>query len=160
MGYDIVYTSIFKPETLEILREKLKNKTTVLAGHSGVGKSSLISALDPNIILDTCEVSEKSERGRHTTTTVTLLQVCFGGFVIDTPGVRELGLWNLEFHEVSKYFPEMQTLSLNCKYKKCTHTHEPHCAVKNGLETKNISQFRYEGYCKILESLKEEREHV
>lgn len=153
LKYPILYTSIYQPETLTELKNVLTNRSTVVAGHSGVGKSSLLSAIDPSIQLRANEVNPKSQKGRHTTTCVTLFPLQSGGVVVDTPGIRSLALWQMKSWELPQYFPEMATILNTCKYKKCTHTHEPDCAVKIALEEKKISVFRYNSYCRILESI-------
>lgn len=153
LGYEVLLTSIYSRESIENLRKKLQGKSTVLVGHSGVGKSSLLVSLDSSLEVFVQSVNAKTFRGRHTTTTVTLWPLPFGGFLVDTPGIREFALWQMDAREVSLYFPEMKSLLPFCKYKSCTHTHEPDCAVKLALEKQEIALFRYQSYCRILESL-------
>ncbi len=153
LGYNVLLTSIYSQESIEKLKDCLKDKSTVFVGHSGVGKSSLLLSLDRSLEVFVQSVNAKTFRGRHTTTTVTLWPLPFGGFLVDTPGIREFALWQMEIREVSFYFPEMKDLVPLCKYKSCTHTHEPDCAVKDALEKKEIALFRYQSYCRILESL-------
>ena len=156
LGYPVIYTSIYGQRGQEELQRYLQGKSSVIAGHSGVGKSSLISALDPNIQLKTAEVSEKSQKGRHTTTSVLLLPWHFGGFIVDTPGIREFSLWQLQPQEISHYYPEMLQRAHCCKFRQCSHTHEPACAIKQAMAAGEIAEFRYENYCRILQSLSQE----
>jgi len=153
LQYPVFLTSIFEPSTLQPVHEVLQGHSTVLAGHSGVGKSSLLSAIDPSIQLKTNDVNPKSQKGRHTTTSVSIFPIVGGGFVVDTPGIREFTLWQMYPWELSRYFPEIAQYASQCKYKKCTHTHEPDCAVKIALEECHIADFRYQSYCRILDSI-------
>jgi ribosome biogenesis GTPase len=141
---------------IEALRKTLCNKTSVLAGHSGVGKSSLLNALDPNLRVVTREVSESTKRGKHATTASTLYQLQGGIKIIDTPGIRSLGLWNVSPEEVSFYFPEIAEVSRNCRFRDCTHTHEPDCAVRKAAETGILPPERYASYKRIRECLESE----
>lgn len=153
LKYRVIYTSIYEPESLKELKAALSNHSTVVAGHSGVGKSSLLSAVDSNIQLRVNEINPKSQKGRHTTTSVTLFPLQGGGIVVDTPGIRNMSIWQMKPWELPYYFPEMASRLDTCKYKKCSHTHEPHCAIKIALEEKKIAVFRYQSYCRILDSI-------
>ena len=153
LNYKVVCSSIHDLNSLQSLKNLLVGHSTVIVGHSGVGKSSLLSKIDPNIQLKVGEINPKSQKGRHTTTSVMIFPLQDGGFVVDTPGIREFTLWKMETWELSQYFPEMASELLTCKYKKCTHTHEPYCAVKIALEEERIADFRYQSYCRILDSI-------
>ena len=159
IGYDVIYTSIMNQDSLEKLKLKLSGKSTVFAGHSGVGKSSLLKTIEPGLDLATQRLNNKTKRGKHTTTAVTIYPLSFGGFLVDTPGIRELSLWQLEPEIVSHFFKEMQEIAHLCKYNGCSHTHEPLCAVKDAVEKGDIAKFRYESYVRILESLAEEEKN-
>lgn len=153
IGYPVLQTSIEKPETIDLLKEETKNKTSVLVGHSGVGKTSLINCLDPNIDLTVGDVSSYSEKGKHTTTYARLLELEYGGFIVDTPGIKEFGLVNIEPYELSLFFPEMREPRQYCKFNNCTHNHEPKCGVVEAFERGEIDPERYNSYLNILESL-------
>lgn len=153
VGYRVVRTSAVEGRGLVDLRDVLEGRTTVLAGHSGVGKSSLLTALQPDLRLETGDISSATGKGRHTTTAASLLPLEFGGYVVDTPGVRAFGLIGLEGHEVAHHYPEMRPLIDDCRFKSCTHTHEPDCAVKEALAGGRIPPLRYDSYRKILASI-------
>ena len=129
----------------------------LLSGVSGVGKSSLIHALDPSLTPRTGQISEAHLQGKHTTTFYEMYPLSSGGFIIDTPGIRSFGLLDLEAEEIYKYFPEMLEASRNCRFTPCTHTHEPHCAVKAAVEEGTISAERYNSYLGMLEDQKKYR---
>ncbi len=150
IGYVAIGTSVMTPCGLDELREVLQDKTSVLAGPSGVGKSSLLNALDPNLRLEVGTLSDL-QRGRHTTTTARLLKWVFGGYVVDTPGIRQFDLAQLEPEEVEAYFAEFVDLVASCKFEDCTHTHEKDCAIKAAVETGDIHDERYDSYCRIFE---------
>jgi len=158
LGYGVLCTSIVTGEGIEELRAFLQHQTTVLTGQSGVGKSSLLNEVQPGLQLKTGEISKWKglERGSHTTTHVSLLPLEGGGYVVDTPGMRELALWDLEHDEVRNYFPEMVRYAQGCRFRVCTHTHEPDCAVKEALREGHISRRRFDSYLRILESLEDE----
>ena len=146
LGYQVLYTSINIPESLEALRHALKDKFSVIVGASGVGKSSLLNALQPNLGLRTGEVGIKTQKGRHTTTLVELFSLDFGGEVADTPGIREVGLWGVETENLEYYFPEMEPYLGTCKYNDCAHVAEPDCAVQDAVEAGEIHAERYWSY--------------
>jgi ribosome biogenesis GTPase len=131
---------------IERLRERLRGRQTVFSGQSGVGKSSLLNALQPGLGLHVREVSEANQKGRHTTTTAQLLRLDFGGWVVDTPGVRQMQLWDILPQEVEGFFPEMRPFVPLCGYPDCTHTHEDRCAVKQAVRRRLISAGRYLSY--------------
>ncbi len=149
LGLEIFITSCVTGEGLERLRDRLSATTSVLAGHSGVGKSSILNRLDPNLRVLTRELSESTNKGRHATTAAVLYELQDDIRVIDTPGIRSLGLWNLSPEEVAFYFPEIAALSGACKFRNCTHTHETACAVKEALDTGGVTRQRYESYKRV-----------
>lgn len=155
LGVRVVKTSVVTGEGVDELRAALRGKLSVLAGHSGVGKSSLLNALQPDLDLETREISEATKKGRHTTTTAKLYQLDDGIRVIDTPGIRALGLWEVSPEEVAYYFPEIAEHAAGCKFRDCTHTHEPKCAVRDAIESGQISKHRFASFQRIKESLKE-----
>lgn len=149
LGYPCYAVSALKGEHIEDLRQLLKDKTTLVSGHSGVGKSTLINAIVPGLELKTGIISEWSDKGKHTTTFAEMIDLPFGGQLIDTPGIRELGIVDIEPQELSHYYPEMRKLLNQCKFHNCRHINEPGCAVLAGLETGEIEPSRYESYISI-----------
>ena len=154
-GYRILATSARTGDGLAALREALAGRTTALAGLSGVGKSSLLSAAEPGLHLRTAEVSDRRHEGRHTTTQVTLHPLAAGGFVADTPGIREFGLAGLKGRDLPPFYPEIAAAAAGCAYADCSHTREPGCAVKAAVRTGRIAAMRYDSYRKIRHSLPE-----
>ena len=152
LGYRVIFTSAVTGAGVEELRDILREQTTVLAGMSGVGKSSLLAAVEPGLELPTREVSERSGEGRHTTTQVNMIRLKAGGFVIDTPGIREFGLSSLHRDELIRFYPEIAAVD-GCRFSNCSHTHEPGCAVKATVEQGLISAMRYHSYKKIYHDL-------
>lgn len=151
-GYTVMDVSVLKGEGVDGLREKCnRGGISMFSGISGVGKSSLIKAIDPALDPRTSEISDKYRQGRHTTTFYEIYPLCGGGFIIDTPGIRGFGLVDIDREEISTYFPEMLRVSDNCRYKPCTHTHEPGCAVLDAVGSGSISQERYMSYLGMLE---------
>lgn len=153
IGYKVVAMSVKENTGVEQVKELLKDKTTLMSGHSGVGKSSFINAVFPELVLRTQEVSGWSGKGLHTTTFAEMFDLPAGGKIIDTPGIREFGLVNIEKQELSHYFPEMRTLINDCQFNNCLHTNEPGCAVKQAVAEGNITEDRYVSYYNILESI-------
>jgi ribosome biogenesis GTPase / thiamine phosphate phosphatase len=153
LGYPVLLTSAEDGTGIEAFREALKGRISVVAGPSGVGKSSLLNAADPDLALRTGEVSEKTRKGRHTTTVAELYPVA-GGYVVDTPGIREFGLWDMAPEELSGYFVDLREYLGECRFQPCTHDHEPGCAVKEAVEAGEIAPERYLSYLNMLESLK------
>ncbi len=152
LAYRVLFTSALTGEGLDELRETLRGQTTVLTGMSGVGKSSLLEAVEPGLELRTREVSEHSGEGRHTTTQVSMLKLSAGGFVMDTPGIREFGLSGLRRGELIQFYPEIAAV-MGCRFSDCSHTHEPGCAVKAMVNQGGVSTTRYRNYTKIYHSL-------
>ena len=155
IGYKVMSMSIEKNDGVEAVKNLLKDKTTLLSGHSGVGKSSFINVIFPGMQLRTQDVSEWSGKGLHTTTFAEMFNLPFGGRVIDTPGIRELGLVDIPKQELSHYFPEMRILINDCQFNNCMHTNEPGCAVKEAVEEGTIHMDRYISYCNILDKIED-----
>lgn len=159
IGYKVIFTSVKTNEGISSLKENLKDKVTVFAGPSGVGKSSLLNKIQPNLKLETGEVSKKTRRGKHTTRHVELLKLVEGGYVLDTPGFSSLNLDFIEKEELKYYFREMKELNLLCKFSSCLHKNEPNCEIKKRVKEGSISKIRYENYLKFLEEIKNIRRY-
>jgi len=157
IGMRVIRTSCETGEGIGALREALAGKSGVVAGHSGVGKTSLINALDPSLNLPVQEISQYNEKGKHTTTNARLFQLAGGIRIIDTPGARNLGVWNVSPEEVAYYFPELAETGTGCRFRNCTHTHEPGCAVREAVESGAIPRARFASYLRIRESLEKEK---
>ncbi len=142
---------------LDALRASLAQQTSVLAGHSGVGKSTLVNALDPRLRVLTQDVSAYSGRGRHTTTGARMYELQEGIRIIDTPGIRALGLWDVSPAEVARYYPDLAEYAAQCRFRDCTHTHEPGCAVLAAVEAGAIARARYDSYLRVRGSLEDAR---
>lgn len=149
-GYEVIDISATEGVGVERVKAMLAGKTTLLSGNSGVGKSTLIGAIDPTIDIRTGEISDSFHKGKHTTTFSTMYRVG-DGFIIDTPGVKGFGLIDIDEKELWHYFPEMISRAGECKFFNCTHTHEPHCAVIEAVKREEIAFSRYESYLKILD---------
>ena len=149
-GYDIVRLSSTTGEGIDKIRELLKGHTTLIAGNSGVGKSTLVSTIDPALDIRTGEISESHHKGKHTTTFSTMYRID-EGYIIDTPGIKGFGLIDIDSKELCRYFPEMMRLAPDCRFYNCTHTHEPGCAVQEGVKQGIVAWSRYESYLKILD---------
>lgn len=154
-GYKVLLTSIVNNEGIDKVKDLLFDKITLLSGHSGVGKSSLINAIFPELNLRTKEVSDWSGKGMHTTTFAEMFDLPAGGKVIDTPGLREFGLVDIGKHELSHYFPEMRQRLNNCQFNNCMHINEPGCAIKNALNRGEIHVDRYVSYMTILDTMED-----
>jgi ribosome biogenesis GTPase len=152
-GYELFPVSATHPETLNKLKERLKDKITLFSGHSGVGKSTLINELIPGIELKTQIVSGWSGKGQHTTTFAEMFDLPEGGKIIDTPGVKEFGLIDFEREELSHYFPEMREALKDCKFNNCLHINEPGCAVKKAVAEHKIAEERYASYLGIMDTI-------
>jgi ribosome biogenesis GTPase len=155
IGYKIFLISMETMEGVEAVKNELVNKTSLLSGHSGVGKSTFINYLMPELDLRTEEVSGWSGKGMHTTTFAEMYDLPFGGKIIDTPGVKELGLVDISKQELSHYFPEMRAVLGNCQFNNCLHMNEPGCAVKAALEEETVHVDRFVSYMTIMDSIDE-----
>ena len=155
IGYTVMAMSIEKITGVEEVKDLLKNKVTLLSGHSGVGKSSFINIVFPELKLKTQDVSGWSGKGLHTTTFAEMFDLPFGGNVIDTPGLREFALMDISKQELSHYFPEMRAVINDCQFNNCMHINEPGCAVKEVVNSGGIATARYVSYLNILESIQE-----
>jgi len=146
LGYSVLFTSINYPKSIETLKNVLIDKFSVIVGPSGVGKSSVLNAIQPNLELRIGEVGEKTQKGRHTTTLVELFKLDIGGEVADTPGIREIGLWGVDTENLELYFPEMEPFLESCKYKDCAHVKETDCGIQMAVESGDIHPERYRSY--------------
>lgn len=155
VGYKVFLISAEKKEGIDAVLELLKDKTTLISGHSGVGKSSFLNVVFPAINLKTQDVSGWSGKGQHTTTFAEMYDLPFGGRIIDTPGMREFGLVDIEKQEVSHYFPEMRDRLNNCQFNDCLHFNEPGCAIKEAVVNREIHEDRYVSYINIMESIEQ-----
>ena len=150
IGYKVLYTSVVTEVGTSEMREVMKDGISAIVGSSGVGKSSLLNAIQPGLRLRVGDVDERMHKGRHTTTEVTLLPLHFGGFVADTPGIRTLGLLEIDEEQgLDIHFPEMRPHIPECKFSACTHHHEPGCVVKRAVAHREISEMRYESYLRL-----------
>ena len=150
MGYQVLLTSANANIGIDRLRNALAGRSNAICGQSGVGKSSLLNAIDPALQLRTATVSEENEKGRHTTTTARLIPIATGGYVVDTPGIRQFQLWDIIDQEVGGYFRDLRPYVSRCRFPNCTHTHEADCAVKNAVADGRLDARRYESYCSLF----------
>jgi ribosome biogenesis GTPase len=157
IGYKAVRMSTVTGEGIEAIKLLMKDKVTLVSGHSGVGKSSFINIVFPLLHIKTQEVSDWSGKGLHTTTFAEMFDLPFGGKIIDTPGIRELGLVDIPKKELAHYFPEMRKLMNNCQFNDCMHINEPGCAIKEAVADNSISMERYVSYCNILDSIDDKK---
>ena len=153
IGYKILLTSVVDKTGISELKELMKDKTSLLSGHSGVGKSSIANAVDSTLELKTKNVSKKFNKGVHTTTHAQMYELPFGGNIIDVPGIKEFGIAYFDKYEVAQYFIEFKEIAHNCKFSDCLHINEPNCAIKEALNIGKISQERYFNYLNIMESI-------
>jgi ribosome biogenesis GTPase len=153
LGYTILSSRIDEQQSLFAVQKALKDQITVLTGHSGVGKSSLLNALDSSLDLRIGDVSQSTQKGMHTTTFATMFDLSFGGKVIDTPGIKEFGLFNISSEELGLYFRDFDAFRNQCKYDNCTHLHEPGCKIMQAVEDGVLDPFRYDSYIRMYESL-------
>lgn len=151
IGYKFLKVSAIEKKGLDELKGMMIGKVSMFSGHSGVGKSTLVNALEPNLSLKTKNISEQSKQGQHTTTFAEMYDLSFDAKIIDTPGIKGFGIVDMEPSEVSGYFPEFFKLQDECKFNNCLHKEEPNCAVKKALEENKIAWSRYNSYLKILE---------
>jgi ribosome biogenesis GTPase len=149
-GYSCYRVSALRGDGVEQIRELLRGKVNLFSGHSGAGKSALIKAVEPTLRPRIGTLSEAHQKGKHTTTFAEMYELSNNGFIVDTPGIKEFGLIDFDKGEIPRCFPEMDRLLPFCQYKNCSHTHEPGCAVKEGLETGTVSILRYNSYLSIL----------
>lgn len=157
LNYEVVSTSIYVDETIEALRPYLVNKVSVFAGQSGVGKSSLLNALKPELNIETAPISKSLGRGKHTTRHVELIPFDGGGYVADTPGFSSLDFEGIEVEDLSYCFPEMRSRMHDCKFRECTHVNEPKCAVKASVASGEIPSYRYEHYVEFINEIKSQK---
>ncbi|MFD0762786.1 ribosome small subunit-dependent GTPase A [Lutibacter aestuarii] len=151
IGYACIPISSTKNINIDKVKELMKGKTTMFSGHSGVGKSTLINAIEPSLDLKTAQISKQHKQGMHTTTFAEMFQLSFGGFIIDTPGIKGFGVVDFKPEEITDYFPEFFKLKSKCKFNNCLHINEPKCAIKAALETGEISGSRYNSYLQMVE---------
>lgn len=159
IGYEVICMSAFNEDEVEQLKLKLKDKINLFSGNSGVGKSTLINKMELKLNLKTAEISTSNEKGTHTTTFAEMHPLTFGGYIIDTPGIKELGVVDIDKKEVSHYFIEMRERLNNCKFSNCTHISEPGCAIKKAVEAGGIATTRYSSYLDIFENREEEEDN-
>lgn len=155
IGYPCFRVSAKTGEGVDRIEEELKGKITLFSGHSGVGKSTLINAILPELDIKTGEISSYHNKGMHTTTFSEMFPVAGNGYLIDTPGIKGFGTFDMEEEEIGHYFPEIFKASANCRYNNCTHRHEPGCAVREAVEKHYISESRYTSYLNMLEDKEE-----
>ncbi|WP_313580704.1 ribosome small subunit-dependent GTPase A [Chishuiella sp.] len=151
IGYESIDISAETGLNLDLVRDRMKGNVSLVAGHSGVGKSTLLNTLNPNLNLKTHVVSDFNSKGQHTTTFAQMYEWPFGGFIIDTPGIKEFGLVHIDKSELQGYFPEILELKSDCKFDNCIHVNEPKCAVRDAVEEGEIAISRYENYLTFLE---------
>ena len=149
LGYHTLFTSATSGQGIDELRILLRDKQSVIVGQSGVGKSSLLNAIDPQLTLATAHVSKDNQKGKHTTTAASLIAIQSGGFVVDTPGIRQFQLWDVIAEEVAGFYREIRPFINQCKYPDCTHVHETECGVKHAVADGLIDLRRYDSYCQI-----------
>ena len=150
IGYKCLNISVKQKTNINIVEKLMKNKISIFTGHSGVGKSSLINLLDPNLNLKTASVSHQNQQGQHTTTYAQMFDLRFGAKIIDSPGIKGFGLIDIDKSELSNYFSEFRLIKHDCKFNNCLHQNEPNCAVKNGLSNGQISKSRYKNYLSMM----------
>lgn len=151
IGYQSFVISAKTGYNCDRLKTIMKDKISMFSGHSGVGKSALVNRLDPDLDIRVGEISEVHEKGKHTTTFAQMYELGFGGYIIDTPGIKEFALFDMEKETLAQRFPEMRALMHDCRFNNCTHLHEPHCAIKTAVEEGVIADWRYENYCNMMD---------
>jgi ribosome biogenesis GTPase len=150
IGYQCLAITALEQEGLQVFEELLRGKVSLLSGHSGVGKSTLVNSIAPGLTIKTQEVSSFANKGVHTTTFAEMFELEKDTFIIDSPGIKELGLADMKPEEISHYFPEMRRLLNQCRFNNCQHINEPGCAVKDGINAGEISISRYESYLSMV----------
>lgn len=156
--YDVITTSKFSMENINLIKDNLKNKISTMAGMSGVGKSSLLNIINKDLSLKTGEISDKLKRGKHTTTFTELLYLDFGGFIADTPGFANLELLGFDTNSLKNFFPEFDVLSAYCAFSNCAHINEPDCEIKRCVDSGEISKSRYNNYLHIYSEISKRRD--
>lgn len=156
IGYECIGISAHTGKNIDKVKEMMKDKVSMFSGHSGVGKSTLVNAIEPNLNLKTTQISDQHMQGQHTTTFAEMFDLSFGAQIIDTPGIKGFGIVEVDKEELGGYFPEFFKLKEHCKFNNCLHLEEPHCAVKEALESEEIAWSRYRSYLQIIEG---EEEH-
>lgn len=151
IGYRSFMVSAMTGFQCDELQDIMKDKVNLFSGHSGVGKSALINRLDSSLNVRVGDISEVHEKGKHTTTFSQMFPLSFGGYIIDSPGIKEFGLYDMEKETLAQRFPEMRKLMHECKFSNCTHLHEPQCAIKKAVEQNIIADWRYNDYCNMME---------
>jgi len=151
IGYQCLRVSAAEGKGLDKLKDLMRDKVSMFTGHSGVGKSTLVNALEPSLNLKTKQISDQHQQGQHTTTFAEMFDLSFGARIIDTPGIRGFGIVEMEKQEIGDYFPEFFALKDRCKFNNCLHKEEPHCAIKEALDNDEIFWSRYKSYTQILE---------
>ncbi|MCC6570324.1 MAG: ribosome small subunit-dependent GTPase A [Chitinophagales bacterium] len=155
LGYTVIEASTVTGQGISIIRETLRDKTTLVAGHSGVGKSTIVNAINAELNLKTGKISEKWGKGMHTTTFATMFEIMPDSFIIDTPGIKEFMLLQVEPEEVSGYFTDIKQYAEGCQFNNCLHRNEPNCAVKEAVENAKIAPTRYENYLNIIDNIRD-----
>ena len=155
IGYECINISALTGENIDRVRELMKEKVSIFSGHSGVGKSTLVNIIEPNLNIKTAEISDQHKQGQHTTTFAEMYDLTFGAKIIDTPGIKGFGIVDIEKEELGNYFPEFFELKNDCKFNNCLHIDEPQCAIKNALENGDIAWSRYKSYLQMVEGEEE-----
>ncbi len=156
IGYQCIETSAINNINIDQVKALMKDKVSVVSGHSGVGKSTLLNTVESTLDLKTSEVTDSHKLGKHTTTFAEMFELSFGGFIIDTPGIKAFGLIDFDKNELSHYFIEMRELLNNCQFSNCVHINEPKCAIKDAVEEHGIAPFRYKNYVSMFEDDEDE----
>ncbi len=159
IGHQCMITSALKGDGITELRDLMHDRISMIAGHSGAGKSALINAVEPGLRIKTCDISDANQKGRHTTTFAEMHLLTNGGFITDTPGIKEFGISSIEKKEIAGYYPEFFKLLHKCKYFNCSHIHEPGCAVKEAIDAGEINISRYKSYLSIMGGEEFDDEH-
>ncbi len=159
MQYKVIFCSALRGTGLDVIRELMRFKSSIMVGSSGTGKTSLVAALQPDLKLVTGAVSDKTGKGRHTTTHFELHELDFGGYIGDTPGIREFGVSDVSKRELATHFRDFRPYLGTCRFSTCTHSHEPDCSVKEAVEEGTLSRDRYESYIRILDSIGDQQKN-